>query len=457
MRAAIGSNAWAAGAARSADGDALLANDPHLDVTIPGIWYLVDLQSPQVHVAGATIPGIPGVVLGHNERLAWAATNAAMATKSIFEAGRLREVSWVTERFHVRFSHDVRVAYYRTARDFSIPDENDPSRFALVRWPVYAQTPRRSRRRSTLDRARSVGEALTFSRNIAARRRTSCSPIAAAAVAYHVAGLVPDDPAWGRYVHRARDLRNAYPPIPFAQLPATAPSRSAVLLSANNKAYAPGYRYRLSAQFEPPYRAYRIAQLLHARIALRRSLLRAHAARHALAARSRDCTRRRALGAHACRDAEAKRVRHCSARARGTAATRRTRARPRSNTTCATISRAHDLLARAAERSRFRAARQRAWADVGGMRIEHVLAPMHFTLPRRRVAARARATSTRFTCKSPASRRGFAPSGIRATGIAAASPFPAASRASPGRATTPISRPTGYAGNLRRCLLALRR
>ncbi|HEX3369540.1 MAG TPA: penicillin acylase family protein, partial [Candidatus Cybelea sp.] len=75
---AIGSNAWAAGAALSSDGRALLANDPHLDLTIPGIWYLVDLQSPQVHVAGATIPGMPGVVLGHNESLAWASTNGEM-------------------------------------------------------------------------------------------------------------------------------------------------------------------------------------------------------------------------------------------------------------------------------------------------------------------------------------------------------------------------------------------
>ena len=85
----------------------MLANDPHLDVTIPGVWYLVELRSPHVHVAGATIPGMPGVVLGHNERLAWASTNADVATTSLFAAGRLNRDSWVTERFKVRFSHDV--------------------------------------------------------------------------------------------------------------------------------------------------------------------------------------------------------------------------------------------------------------------------------------------------------------------------------------------------------------
>ena len=149
---AIGSNAWAAGAARSTDGHALLANDPHLDLTIPGIWYLVDLQSPQVHAAGATIPGMPGVVLGHNENLAWASTNGEMATTSVFEAGRLERSSWVTERFGVRFAQDVHVPYYRTSREFSVPNENDPSEVALVRWPIYSQ---RQSTIATVLRARS--------------------------------------------------------------------------------------------------------------------------------------------------------------------------------------------------------------------------------------------------------------------------------------------------------------
>jgi penicillin G amidase len=264
-RPSVGSDAWAAGAMRSADHHALIANDPHLVLTIPGIWYLIDLRSPQVHVAGATIPGIPGVVLGHNERLAWASTNAAMATTSVFRAGKLRRGAWVVERFRVRFSHDVRVAYYRTAREFSVADENDPSTIALVRWPIYWQ------KRSTigtglaLDRATGIGDAL----RILARYRGSPQNFILAdrsgAVAYHVAGLIPDDPAWGRYVHGPRDLNENFAPIPFTQLPHRGPTHDAILLSANNKSYGAGYPYRLSAQFDPPYRAYRIAQLLHAR------------------------------------------------------------------------------------------------------------------------------------------------------------------------------------------------
>jgi penicillin amidase len=261
----IGSNAWAAGSLRSTDGHALIANDPHLDVTIPGIWYLVDLQSPHVRVAGATIPGIPGVILGHNARVAWATTNADMATTSVFEAGRLDSKSWVNERFHVRFASDARVRYYRTPREFSVPNENDPSTVALVRWPVYVEKRSTIATALALDCAQNVTEAL---RVLASYRGSPQNFVVAdrsGAVAYHVAGLVPNDPAWGRYVHPARDLRERFAPIAFARLPARNPSRDAVVLSANNKPYGAAYPYRLSAQFEPPYRAYRIAQLLRSR------------------------------------------------------------------------------------------------------------------------------------------------------------------------------------------------
>jgi len=265
VRHDIGSNAWASGSARSRDGHALVANDPHLDLTIPGIWYLVDLQSPGLHVAGAAIPGMPGVVLGHNERVAWATTNAEMATTSVFEAGRLPSKRWSVERFHVRFARDVTQTYYRTAREFSVPNDNDASSVALVRWPVYAESQSTIATALALDRARDTREAL----QIVARYRGSPQNFIVAdrsgRVAYHVAGLVPGDPAWGRYVHPARDLRERFAPIPFDRLPGRPPSRDAILLTANNKAYEPAYPYRLSAQFGAPYRAYRIAQLLHSR------------------------------------------------------------------------------------------------------------------------------------------------------------------------------------------------
>lgn len=72
----LASNNWAVAPSRSADGHALLANDPHLDLTLPSIWYEVQLVVPgKLDVYGVTIPGAPGIVLGFNRDLAWGFTN----------------------------------------------------------------------------------------------------------------------------------------------------------------------------------------------------------------------------------------------------------------------------------------------------------------------------------------------------------------------------------------------
>lgn len=73
---AIGSNNWAVSPSRSASGHALLAGDPHLELSLPSIWYEVHLVVPgKLDVYGVTIPGAPGVVIGFNRDVAWTFTN----------------------------------------------------------------------------------------------------------------------------------------------------------------------------------------------------------------------------------------------------------------------------------------------------------------------------------------------------------------------------------------------
>ncbi len=73
---AVGSNNWAVGPGRTRDGHALLAGDPHLELTLPSIWYEVHLVVPgRLDVAGVSLPGSPGVVIGFNRDLAWTFTN----------------------------------------------------------------------------------------------------------------------------------------------------------------------------------------------------------------------------------------------------------------------------------------------------------------------------------------------------------------------------------------------
>lgn len=78
------SNAWVLTGRHSADGSALLANDPHLAASMPGIWYELELVGPGLHVAGLSLPGIPLVMIGHNEDLAWGFTTAMADMQDLF-------------------------------------------------------------------------------------------------------------------------------------------------------------------------------------------------------------------------------------------------------------------------------------------------------------------------------------------------------------------------------------
>ena len=71
-----GSNAWAVSPGRSVSGSALLAGDPHLVLGIPCLWYEIGLYGRPYQVVGASLPGTPGVVIGHSEEIAWSVTAA---------------------------------------------------------------------------------------------------------------------------------------------------------------------------------------------------------------------------------------------------------------------------------------------------------------------------------------------------------------------------------------------
>jgi penicillin amidase len=80
----LGSNCWALSGARTATGKPLLAGDPHLPVRNPSIWYEVALDAGDLHLIGFSIPGVPGVVIGHNDRIAWSFTYAYADTQDLF-------------------------------------------------------------------------------------------------------------------------------------------------------------------------------------------------------------------------------------------------------------------------------------------------------------------------------------------------------------------------------------
>lgn len=71
-----GSNNWAVSGSKTYTGSPMLAGDPHLQLSLPSIWYAIQLQAPGINTMGASLPGVPGIIIGFNDSIAWSVTNA---------------------------------------------------------------------------------------------------------------------------------------------------------------------------------------------------------------------------------------------------------------------------------------------------------------------------------------------------------------------------------------------
>ena len=80
-----GSNNWAVNGTKTASGAPILANDPHLGLSLPSIWYEMQLSTPTMNVYGATFPGSPSVIIGFNDDIAFGFTNAQRDVKDYYQ------------------------------------------------------------------------------------------------------------------------------------------------------------------------------------------------------------------------------------------------------------------------------------------------------------------------------------------------------------------------------------
>jgi penicillin G amidase len=86
-----GSNNWVVSGEKTKNGKPLLADDPHLSLGTPSIWYQMHLESPDVNVSGVIFAGIPGIILGHNEQIAWGVTNTGPDVQDLYIEKRNEE------------------------------------------------------------------------------------------------------------------------------------------------------------------------------------------------------------------------------------------------------------------------------------------------------------------------------------------------------------------------------
>ncbi len=144
-----GSNEWAVSGAHTVSGKAMLSNDMHLEHSIPDIWHEEDLQAGSFHVAGLTVAGIPLIVAGHNEHIAWGFTTLNGDVQDVYVEKTNRQGEYWTgngwrqpehdrERIRVRFGQDVVLDVERTDHGPVItPLLPHEQRMLALKWTLY--------------------------------------------------------------------------------------------------------------------------------------------------------------------------------------------------------------------------------------------------------------------------------------------------------------------------------
>ena len=274
-----GSNNWVIGPRRTASGGALLANDPHLDLTLPSVWYEQLLRCPTYEVRGFTIPGTPGVVLGHNGRIAWGFTNSVVDVQDLFledidEAGTTAEpdgtranIRTRTERIVVKGGEDVQFTVRETARGPILTDavSSTLAHPVSLRWDAIRPS-RMSDAMFGMNRATSVGEFRDALRLWAAPAQNVVYADTHGNIGYQHAGTIPVRAASnGTIPLRAADPAGEWVgTVPFEDAPWSVNPSADRIVTANDRIVDDTYPHFISVEWMNGYRGERIRNLIDA-------------------------------------------------------------------------------------------------------------------------------------------------------------------------------------------------
>ena len=290
----VGSNSWVVDGEHTETGEPVLANDPHLGVSMPGIWMQMGLHCTTVSsecpldVAGFTFSGVPGVIIGHNADIAWGFTNLGPDVTDLYlervdgdeweQDGRQRPLTIVEETIRVRGEDDVPLRVRSTAHGPIISDVSDfygdlagsgSSTAVSLAWT--ALTPSRT--------ADAIFDLDTATDWTSFREAVSSFAVPAQNIVYadrdgHIGyqapGLVPirksgNDGLQPQEGWRSEnDWTGDY--VPFEGLPHVLDPDEGFVVTANQAVIGPDYLYHLTDDWDQGYRSQRIRDLIERRI-----------------------------------------------------------------------------------------------------------------------------------------------------------------------------------------------
>jgi|SRR5580704_3143392 penicillin amidase len=280
----IGSNNFVVSGAHTASGKPLLANDTHLGLGVPCIWYLVHLTAPGWNVEGFALPGAPLIIIGHNDRIAWGFTNSNAEVQDLYAEtfdpanplayrvdGEWRTASVRHETIHVRGSADVPVDVVVTRHGPIVHHEGgmDGGRAYALRWTAL-ESGGLDFGFPVLGRARNWDEFIETTRHIAGPGQNVIYADVDGNIGFTIPAKIPirtngngalpvqgdtDDFEWKGY-------------IPFEELPRVENPAGGIIVTANARTVGAGYKYFLTDRWAGPYRTHRIDDLLNGRSGL---------------------------------------------------------------------------------------------------------------------------------------------------------------------------------------------
>lgn len=289
----LGSNNWAVDGRRTPSGKPILANDPHLPLGAPSLWYLAHLSAPGLEVIGATLPGLPYVVVGRSDRFAWGFTNTAPDSQDLYlervdpaDPGRYRTPEgWAafetrTETIRVKGAPDVEHVVRATRHGPVISDVLASGRGVLdarglashvlsFAWTMLSpedRTVHAGLRMNTATDWASFREAL---RDFRGPQQNVVFADVDGGIAFIAAGAVPlrrpDNELRGSLPAPGWDARYDWiGTIAFDELPQRERPDDGLLVTANQRIAGDDYPYHLGGEWALPWRFERISAKLRA-------------------------------------------------------------------------------------------------------------------------------------------------------------------------------------------------